>query len=548
MALPLTLIDTGPSGDTLLEGMTKVNAAIDQINSGFFQDASNMISGILPEARLGTVNFSKVFGTASNLLAIDCDSASSQLTLQSNSTTATHKLGISFTNQSSTQAVIGLALTTTSYAGAGVGDLVIATISSASGNTNAIRFCTPSDDGSNYLTRLLIAKDGTMTYTGPSLSFGSSARQMINLYAQSYGIGTQNSTLYFRSSSHFSFHIGGTHSNNARDPGAGGTEVLCINSNGLHLGTSDSNTTAWYRSFGTTGWYNNTYAGGIYMTDSIFIRTYNSKTLRIDKNWDNYGNLYIAGDAPSIVMYDTDNARKWLFHCNSDALYFYRCNTSGEAATDWTQKVIFSSDGNIWSAALGNWLTAYLNQALLTTSNPTFGRVISGHTQTPNFLVNDSSSCFEVRTADASGCANITFYRPGAFAAKFGINTSNQFEWGGSSMYPGRMLLDGSGNLTITGRLTADNITLTGGTMSAVKSVRRYSLASSVTSGEVTIPIGVTVDPNKTVIIATTATTHTGYSHQQYVYLYDANNIRARNYISVGNTTYTLFWQLIEYY
>jgi hypothetical protein len=33
----------------------------------------------------------------------------------------------------------------------------------------------------------------------------------------------------------------------------------------------------WFRSSGNTGWYNGTYAGGIYMTDTTWIRTYNSK-------------------------------------------------------------------------------------------------------------------------------------------------------------------------------------------------------------------------------------------------------------------------------
>jgi hypothetical protein len=34
----------------------------------------------------------------------------------------------------------------------------------------------------------------------------------------------------------------------------------------------------WLRSTGNTGWYHNSYGGGIYMTDSTWIRTYNSKS------------------------------------------------------------------------------------------------------------------------------------------------------------------------------------------------------------------------------------------------------------------------------
>jgi hypothetical protein len=36
-------------------------------------------------------------------------------------------------------------------------------------------------------------------------------------------------------------------------------------------------TSQWFRSSGTTGWYNATYGGGIYMTDSSYVRTYASK-------------------------------------------------------------------------------------------------------------------------------------------------------------------------------------------------------------------------------------------------------------------------------
>lgn len=38
----------------------------------------------------------------------------------------------------------------------------------------------------------------------------------------------------------------------------------------------------WYRSYGTTGWYNQTYGGGIYMTDSTWVRVYNNKKFRVD--------------------------------------------------------------------------------------------------------------------------------------------------------------------------------------------------------------------------------------------------------------------------
>ena len=45
----------------------------------------------------------------------------------------------------------------------------------------------------------------------------------------------------------------------------------------------------WHRSYGNTGWYNGTYGGGMYMTDTTWVKTYNGKSLYSE------GNLGVAG-------------------------------------------------------------------------------------------------------------------------------------------------------------------------------------------------------------------------------------------------------------
>ena len=47
-----------------------------------------------------------------------------------------------------------------------------------------------------------------------------------------------------------------------------------INGDGIYL------TSGWFRAHGATGWYNQTYGGGMYMTDSLYVRTYNNKSLK----------------------------------------------------------------------------------------------------------------------------------------------------------------------------------------------------------------------------------------------------------------------------
>ena len=49
---------------------------------------------------------------------------------------------------------------------------------------------------------------------------------------------------------------------------------------GYDSGTPNSiSCSAWFRSSGKTGWYNSTYGGGVYMTDSTYVRTYSGKAV-----------------------------------------------------------------------------------------------------------------------------------------------------------------------------------------------------------------------------------------------------------------------------
>ncbi|WP_437627016.1 hypothetical protein [Sorangium sp. So ce1151] len=71
------------------------------------------------------------------------------------------------------------------------------------------------------------------------VSFGSSNRQMLNLYTEGHGIGVQSSTTYFRSSSNFAFYKGGAHSDGALDPGTSGAAMLVIKDGDVGIGTVD---------------------------------------------------------------------------------------------------------------------------------------------------------------------------------------------------------------------------------------------------------------------------------------------------------------------
>jgi Bacterial shufflon protein, N-terminal constant region len=51
----------------------------------------------------------------------------------------------------------------------------------------------------------------------------------------------------------------------------------------------------WFRSFGTSGWYNETFAGGWYMADPTWIRSYGSKNVYVDQVIRADGGFQVAG-------------------------------------------------------------------------------------------------------------------------------------------------------------------------------------------------------------------------------------------------------------
>src|SRR5262249_20189823 len=82
----------------------------------------------------------------------------------------------------------------------------------------------------------------------PSISFGSTTRQMLNLWGTQYGIGVQSGCVYSRTTDSFCWYVGGSHVNSFSDPGPGGTRTMELNFNGdlyinatIHQG-SDRNT------------------------------------------------------------------------------------------------------------------------------------------------------------------------------------------------------------------------------------------------------------------------------------------------------------------
>ena len=64
----------------------------------------------------------------------------------------------------------------------------------------------------------------------------------------------------------------------------------------------DGVNTGWFRTTGGNGWYNETYAGGIHMTDSTYVRTYNNKQFLCNDV------MRIEGASPQVQLWDSDHS------------------------------------------------------------------------------------------------------------------------------------------------------------------------------------------------------------------------------------------------
>lgn len=105
----------------------------------------------------------------------------------------------------------------------------------------------------------------------------------------------------------------------------------------------------WFRSTGNTGWYHETYGGGWYMTDSSYIRNYNSKILRIQT--DNYETIRLVRTSGSggcsIAFYNGGGTFRGQFGMNKTSWFTFDTGT----ATANQNVVEISPAGGIHSKA-----------------------------------------------------------------------------------------------------------------------------------------------------------------------------------------------------
>lgn len=173
-------------------------------------------------------------------------------------------------------------------------------------------------------------------------------------------------------------------------------------------------TNDWFRTIGATGWYSETYAGGICMTDSRYVRVYNNKAMKVD------------------------NAENFAF------------NSSGGYYSDWD-----TSAGNTWANALAYNLHVF-NMPNKVVATNTYQRILGWSNQISGQGYMTRYSIGSARTSAAFGM--MTFCIGNNDAATSGqqlsLGANGTMTWSGGFSAAGAI----SAGTTITagGRITSN--------------------------------------------------------------------------------------------
>lgn len=192
----LVIADTGTYAISITGGAGSATSALTANNAtnfngqsaAYYANATNITSGTLANTRLSGTYPISVTGNANNATNLGGQPAAYYL---------------SYTN---------LTNTPTTVAAAGLTDAV--------------------DLSTNQTIGGLKTFTSNTSFNGMN-SYGSTARQMINLYGTAYGLGVQDLTTYVRTQKGFAVYQGGSHSTTEGDAGSGGTSIFAASNTAL---------------------------------------------------------------------------------------------------------------------------------------------------------------------------------------------------------------------------------------------------------------------------------------------------------------------------
>ena len=146
----------------------------------------------------------------------------------------------------------------------------------------------------------------------------------------------------------------------------------------------------WWRSYNATGWYNESYGGGIWMTDSSWIRTYGSKNFYVEGgNFAVSGNAGIGTTTPAYKLHVNGNTY-------TDRLLASTTSATALINTAYNNFAINFREGRSYDT--GFYYGTYGNEFLALTTQQSVTSLIFGNGYDPasitsgSFITNDSSN------------------------------------------------------------------------------------------------------------------------------------------------------------
>lgn len=129
-------------------------------------------------------------------------------------------------------------------------------------------------------------------------------------------------------------------------------------------------TSNWFRSTGNSGWYSQTYGGGIYMTDANWVRVYNNKAFRVQEGYGIGANSFIVGlklhgASHEALEVSAGNYSMGLGCHNNGSWYWWRGTANPEGSGN--KSYVMQYDGDTWKftgkifATAGVWSDGFVS-------------------------------------------------------------------------------------------------------------------------------------------------------------------------------------------
>ena len=268
------------------------------------------------------------------------------------------------------------------------------------------------------------------------------------------------STVYVYDSDHNSTYRMVWHSGNTLY----GTGGIYCNPSTDYLYAASMNASDWFRSSGNTGWYNSTYAGGIYMEDTTWVRIFNGKKFYVSNSSSDAihsaGGVYVAGAVHAYANYLKSTCNSCTVTIGSQNSSY--CHYDTTAPRHWFNKPVYAQ-GDFYGGASYNRRLAYADElpsvgngtVTITQNGANMGSFTMNQSgNTTIALTDNNTNYYPIRSytsglqiSSYSGSADCQLYVPNATYSQAGVVTTADQTFAGQKTFASiRLRSGGTGN------------------------------------------------------------------------------------------------------